>query len=182
MLIGMDELTEQFSQAELSAMRLDGVLFSLRGSYLAVDEPDVLSTRVRIARGDAPPHLLLDRISAAWVWQAVALPPRAAEYCVDMAHRSSKIEPGTWRVRHVKLRPGEIVRTASGGLISPWRTVLHLLRWPPDCSGDELRSVVRRLIALEGMTAGEAQARFDREQAANVRGQFSALLADLLGV
>lgn len=176
----MDANADDFSDAERSAMRLDGELFSVHGCYLPTDEPDVLSTRVRIAREGAPAHFVLDLMSAAWVWEATPLPPAPPQCCIDMAHRSTKIEPGTWQARHVHLKPGDVVRTAAGSLLSPWRTLMHLLRWPPPIGHEQLYETVALLVARERLTPAQAFTRFHEQQAANVRGQFAERFAEWL--
>ena len=159
----------QFSPAERSALRLDGQLHHVFGAFLAADEPDVLETRVLIARGEAPPHFVLDRLSAAWVWDCAPTPPRRASYCVWMERRSSKVSTIEWDVRHTRLDSGSVLETKAGSVLRPWWTLLHLLRWPPSLSDDEFRLTLGALLERCQLSPEEAVDRFDREQPANIR-------------
>lgn len=121
-------LDSSFSSAELSALRLDGETFAIYGCSILCDEPDVLSTRVKLARGDASPRLVVDRLSAAWAWGAVATPPSTPMLCSDLRTRTTKLI-GDAIVRTYRFGDDDIVRTSSGPVLSRWRTLLHVLRF-----------------------------------------------------
>lgn len=122
-------LNREFSDAELSALRLDGDAFAVHGSTLSLDSPDVLSTRVSLARGDAPKRMVVDRLSAAWVWGATEVRPQPAMICADLRERTSK-QLGEWAPHKTyRFVDGDVWATDGGPVLSPWRTLLHVLRF-----------------------------------------------------
>lgn len=121
-------LERSFAPAELSALRLDGDAFSLYRSTLLCDEPDVVSTRVALARGDASARLVIDRLSAAWVWHALAAPPTPPMLCSDIRARTTK-QIGEAVLRTYRFTDDDIIQTSAGPVLSRWRTLLHVLRF-----------------------------------------------------
>lgn len=162
-----------FSAAELSAMRLDGELFLSHGALITADEPDVLSTRVRIARGFAPPQYILADTSAAWVWQATPTPPPEPEFCQRTDSRGTDRMNSFRSKRYLRLRPDDVVGTVHGDVLSPWRTLLGLLRWEPTLSPETVTALLER--ADESFAS--AGARIDREMAINQRGYYQQPLS-----
>lgn len=156
-------------------MRLDGELFSLAGGYLACDEPDVLATRVGLVLASAPSGLrdglfIVDRLSAAWAWGALTVAPEPAELCCDVAARSRTAFRGH-PVHQVRLRSGDVLRTAAGPVLSRWRTIVHLLRWPPTETTAELAQMIGVLLAGCGLTVAEARERLRREHVPSQAGR-----------
>lgn len=158
----------RFSPAEIAAMRLDGVLFEVYGAFLPADQADVVATRVHVARQTAPPQYILDRLSAAWVWGAVETPPEPPEFCQDMTRRGTD-RYNTYRSqRYVRLRDGECVSFTTGSVLSPWRTVLQLLRWTPAVEADTIAA----LLTLERMTPDDVATRVAGTFNSNQHGYF----------
>lgn len=171
---GMDVLT-QFAQTELEAMRLDGVLFRVHGSFVIADEPDTVETRIAIARAAAPRQFILDRLSAAWVWGAIALPPPTPDFCLDMNHRGTDRYNAHRAQRYVRLDDTEVVSAPAGSVLSPWRTTLHLLRWTPGVSPD----CIRNLLGTIDCCPCRAAERIRDERARSQQGQFLRPLLEL---
>lgn len=145
-------LDSSFSSAELSALRLDGDAFSLYRSTLLCDEPDVVSTRVALARGDASARLVIDRLSAAWVWHALAAPPTTPMLCSDIRARTTK-QIGEAVLRTYRFTDDDIVQTSAGPVLSRWRTLLHVIRWDAPAHPD----VVSALAASMGFELPELE-------------------------
>ena len=121
-------LDRSFAPAELSALRLAAAAFSVLGRTLLCDEPDVLSARVTIARGDASTRLVVDRLSAAWAWGAV--------------------------LRTFRFDDVDVVQTSAGPVLSRWRTLLHVLRWDSDEHPEAVQALADSLgFELHDVTA-----------------------------
>ncbi|HLP22880.1 MAG TPA: hypothetical protein VK139_02425 [Microbacteriaceae bacterium] len=146
-----------FSPAELSALRLDGDVFAIFEAHVLADEPDTLAARIRLARGDAPPSYILDGESAAWVWEALPLPPRTPQFCLAMNRRSTDRINRVKAQHYVQLEEQDIVSTESGSVLSPWRTLLHVLRWAPTVPD----ACITLLLSRAGETVHTARARIE---------------------
>lgn len=140
-------LLDNFSPAELSALRLDGEVFRLAEGFVLADEPDLPEVRIRVARGEAPACFILDGKSAAWVWAALESPPRRPELCLAMDKRGSDRFGPVRATRYLRFAPGDVVSTSAGDVLSPWRTLMHVLRW--DDVSDHTVEVLLHRAALD---------------------------------
>lgn len=138
----MDPLFRDYSPAELAALRLDGEVFWIYGAPLPIDEPDTPFNRARTALAYCPPRLVVDRLSAAWCWGAIAHAPVHHQYAVDMASRSTKPIGVSPDLRHLRFRTGEVLRRDGVALTSPERTARDLRALPL------VGSEIERYVAL----------------------------------
>ena len=139
-------------------MRLDGELFTPLGGLCRADEPDTPLLRARIVLTEAPPRLIVERLSAAWVWGALETMPQPHSVCFDIAERSTKIVSSPWRVRNTGFRAGDVWRAPGVAVTTPWRTACDLLRLGDSRESDGAEAVVR-LLELAGMDVASAIAR-----------------------
>lgn len=151
-----------FHATELNAMRLEGDVFDLHGVYIPADSPDVLATRVAIARAGAPLKLILDGRSAAWAWGATNHFPAHPELCSNLFGRTTKRHDGYKPARTVRLNANDVIETDGGTTVSPWRTTVHLLRWQPNTPSDTFR----QLLAIDSLTVADGFAKLAAERRA----------------
>lgn len=144
--------TSDFSEAELSALVLDGALFRVGECYSAVDEVPGPPLRAAALARVLPPHLIAERGTAAWVWGARTDPPPTPEVCVDITQRGRPVGAARIVVREVVITSGETTAFDSPGLpfrvTTPLRTAIDLARW-----GDDFTDADAHCIAAL-MTAG----------------------------
>jgi len=133
--------------AELCAARLDGEL-SVIGSYFSpVDEPDDLRHRAAVLAAMAPPRLIAEQHSAAWVWGVRPWPPPRQQFCAAVGARISMSAAVPHRLREVVIGDEEYVMVEGLRLTTPLRTAIDIARSPGAFEvGD--RDVVAGLMAL----------------------------------
>lgn len=152
--------TEDLPEAELSALRLDGDLFGLGSAYCAIDEIDTPALRGASLARLAGPRLIVERLTAAWVWGAVDRCPERPEFCSSLDARSRPWKPMPIEHREVAIEPDEVQLVAGVSVTTPTRTLLDLARMS---HGDDDRVVaaMRRLVAdglVDGRSASSALA------------------------
>ncbi|MDF2575265.1 MAG: hypothetical protein K0S05_2177 [Agromyces sp.] len=114
--------------AELCAARLDGELFAIDDGWAPVDEPDLPAFRAAVIALRMPRPLVIERMSAAWVHGAVAVPPAVAQFCVPHSARIAPIGDRRATVREVKLDESDVVEFGGIRCTSVVRTGFDLLR------------------------------------------------------
>jgi hypothetical protein len=143
--------TEDLPLPELCAARLDGEVFALARGWVPVDEPDLPSLRARALGGGG--HLIIERLSAAWVLGAVVEVPRVAQFCLPDDARTAVAPEAGRQVREVGIDDDEITVVGGCRCTTPLRTAFDLLR--DHTSGDRPAvDAVRGLV--EGGAVGYA--------------------------
>lgn len=122
--------THDLPIAELCAARLDGELFAIDDGWAPVDEPDLPAFRAAVLALRMPRSLIIERLSAAWVHGALAVPPEQAQFCVPLSSRIAVISDLRATVREVRIDEAEIVSFARVRCTSVVRTGFDLLREP----------------------------------------------------
>lgn len=146
--------------AELCAARLDGELFAIDDGWAAVDEPDLPAFRAAVIALRMPRPLVIERMSAAWVHGALAVPPAVAQFCVPHSARIAPIGDRRATVREVKLDESEVVELGGTRCTSVVRTGFDLLRDADyDAMGGE--GVVAALMAPRPWLGSALGARLD---------------------
>ena len=146
--------------AELCAARLDGELFAIDDGWAPVDEPDLPAFRAAVTALRMPRPLVIERMSAAWVHGAVAVPPAVAQFCVPHNARIAPIGDRRAIVREVKLDESEVVELGGIRCTSVLRTGFDLLR---DADYDALdgEGVIGALMASRPWLGSALGARLD---------------------
>lgn len=144
-------------EAELTAARLDGELFALDECYWPTDTFEEPHVRAASLRAVLPPRLIAERMTAAWIYGAIARPPTPLEVCSDTAARYRSVGLSRCDIREVVIGDGDIVWLDGLAVTSPARTILDIAR----CStafGDTERCVVSRVAAAGGIEIGAVMA------------------------
>ena len=147
MLDGMTRLSpvldgRQLPEAELQAMRLDGQVFPLAGSWCPIDTVETPELRAASVMSGRSPRLVAALRTAAWVWGAAPRAPRMLELCADVRARA-RIRPGAGAVLHeLVLDDGDVVRWPRAAVTSPMRTAIDLARAGAE-DPDAFRSLAR---------------------------------------
>ncbi|THG33034.1 hypothetical protein [Naasia lichenicola] len=82
--------TRDLDIAELSSLRLLGVLRAVGESWVAAGEPLTLETRADVVAATLAPRLIADRWTAAWVWGATRVLQTPYDSCVCREPRRSR--------------------------------------------------------------------------------------------
>lgn len=114
--------------AELCAARLDGELSGIDSYFSPVDEPDDLRHRAAVLAAMAPPKLIAEQHSAAWVWGARTWPPPRQRFCVAVGARISISAAAPHRLREVVIDDTEYVVVEGLRLTTPVRTAIDIAR------------------------------------------------------
>lgn len=148
--------TEQFSEAERSALRLDGECVPVGLTVVPVDVPVGPAVRAASLRAATERYdLVLDLRTAAWVHGAVATLPRPLTLAVDVTRtRGTKIVPPP---REAHFRPDDLIRLGGVRVTTPLKTAFDLLRL--DEHGDEATDrVAAALLRVAGLSPSVAAA------------------------
>jgi len=150
--------TADFSEAELSALVLDGTLYRVGDCFCVIDQLPSPALRAESLALVLPHRLIAERLTAAWVWGALLDAPASHQVCVDI--RSRVRPPGTRRliVREVVISEEETEDFGGIRVTTPLRTTLDLARSPGEF-GDIESSAVAGLLHLGGfdmVTCAEA--------------------------
>jgi hypothetical protein len=155
-------------ETELRAMRLDGQLYPVAGSWRPTDLPETLEARAGAVSLLLRDRLIADRLTAAWILGAADSPPLPLQCCADADDRGAAGLDGL-DIRELRLRGDDVVRVGPLRHTTPLRTAVDLLRgkaW----SGVE-REALRRLLdrcGVEGVGAALEERRFAAHRARGV--------------
>jgi hypothetical protein len=156
--------TLDFSEAELCALILDGVLFRVGEGFSAVDEVPGVELRARSLSAWLPPQLVAERGTAAWVWGARNDPPVVHELCVDISMRARPVGALRLTVREVVIGADEVARFDDGAapvtVTTPVRTAVDIARTSKQFSAGDAECVAMLMVigqfdAQECVTAME---------------------------
>jgi hypothetical protein len=131
--------------AELHALRLDGVLYALAGTWRPADLPETPEARAGAVAAAFRGRLIADRLTAAWVLGAADFPPPILQGCVTAESRGASGTPGV-DVRELQLEEQDLTSVGSLRLTTALRSAADLLRsreW-----NRRREDAVRRLLGL----------------------------------
>jgi len=143
--------TRDFPLAELCAARLDGELFPLDDCFTPIDEPDSALQRARSIGVKWPGRMIAERLTAAWIWGAVDLPPAKHELCVSLGARARASSRFRVTVREVVIDPDELITLGSVRVTNITRTLIDIARFAPEVD-QQLATTMTRLAALGEVT------------------------------
>jgi hypothetical protein len=152
--------TADFSEAELSALVLDGTLYRVGDCYSVIDTLPNPALRAQSLALTLPRRLIVERRSAAWVWGALPDPPASHHVCVDITSRVRP--PGASRliVREVVISNAEAATFGEIRVTTPLRTVIDLARSPGEF--DETDSIaIAALLRVGGLDLSACIAALD---------------------
>ncbi len=127
---------------ELIAAGLDGEVFRVAGAFAPVDEIVNPAHRAHAILDEAPSRYIAEQHSAAWVWGAIAMPPRTHEFCVNIGARVTGSPARRHRVREVVIERREITAFGDARVTTPLRTALDLARFSDRFGADEARATL----------------------------------------
>ena len=153
--------TDDLPLAELCAARIDGELFAIDEGWAPIDEPDLPSLRAAVVALRVSRSLIIERLSAAWVHDAVDSPPRTAQFCVPHGARIAAIADRRVAIREVVIADDEIVVLGGVRCTTPARTAFDLLRETSLPDADSER-IVTRLLSSRPRLEARVRERFDR--------------------
>lgn len=146
-----------FTEAELSALRLDGDGFALGRSVVPTDVPvDAAIRAAALSPAVARYGLVVDGLAAAWVHGAVPALPEPLALAVDVRDgvRTRTIRPAP---REARFEPGDVLVLGGVRVAAPFRAAFDLARLDDRFTGDVVE-VVRALLAVAGLDAPAAAA------------------------
>jgi hypothetical protein len=147
--------TADLPLAELAAAALDGELYPLGDCWCPVDEPVGPEARACAIAGSVPDRVIVERMTAAWVFGAGVLPARH-QVCVDRKDRANLPLSAWYCLREVTGVTGDTVIVAPLRVTTPLRTVLDLCR---DASLTTMEAVpVIRFLLITGQVGADAAA------------------------
>jgi hypothetical protein len=137
-------------EPELHALRLDGVLYVVAGSWRPSDLPETTEARADAVALVLRDRLIADRLTAAWLLAAADRAPLPLQCCAAVDDRGAAGSDGL-DIRELRLEARDVTRVGRVRLTTPLRTATDLLRgagW-----GVSERQAVARLAAICGTDA-----------------------------
>lgn len=149
--------------AELCAARLDGELFAIADCFSPVDLPEQAADRAQAVAQQLSARVIVERLSAAWVFGVMGAPPSEHQFC---SAADARAKPATLRrlnVREVVIEEDEIVTLGGVRVTSPLRTACDLVR-SAIVFDAPLQLIVFRLLALAGASVDDCLSLLDRRR------------------
>lgn len=172
--------TRDLPAAELGGMRLDGEVYALSEGWCAIDELEGPAHRVRAVRGERSERLIAELGTAAWVWGATPILPRAVEFCVDLDARA-RLGLSPWvRVRELVLDPGDRIELGGGAVTSRLRTAVDLARFRDPLPAEDVAAIVE-LARQGGFGLADCSELLNRRRNLPEKRRALNRLAELLG-
>jgi hypothetical protein len=152
--------TADFSEAELSALVLDGSLYRVGDCFSVIDQLPSPALRALSLALVLPRRLIAERMSAAWVWGALLDPPASHQMCVNI--RSRVRPPGARRliVREVVIADDETEEFGDIRVTTPLRTIIDLARSTIEF-GEPESSAIAELMRISGLDVARCAASID---------------------
>lgn len=150
-------------EAELCALRLDGDLFGLGTAYCAIDEIETPALRAASLARLAGVRLIVERMTAAWVWGAAERCPTRPQFCSSLDARYRPWSRLPIEHREVAISADEVRMLDGVGVgvgvrvTSPERTLLDLARMPAEAPG--ITAAMRALVRAAPLGGEHALAR-----------------------
>ncbi|MGM1016347.1 MAG: SAM-dependent methyltransferase [Actinomycetota bacterium] len=117
---------ERLSASELSAARLDGVLFEVGEGYMPADTVEGASARATSLGVFVGPGVALCGPSAAWVHGAGDSPPARHHVQRSVTRRLRLSLPARVRFHEPAVAPNEVLSIAGVAVVEPVRTLVDL--------------------------------------------------------
>ncbi|GAA1754531.1 hypothetical protein GCM10009747_10600 [Agromyces humatus] len=155
--------TDDLPLAELCAARIDGDLFAIDEGWAPIDEPDLPSLRAAVVALRVSRSLIIERLSAAWVYDALDTAPRTAQFCVPHRSRIAAIADRRITIREVVLTDDEVAELGGVSCTTPARTAFDLLRETSLPDADSV-GIVARLLAPRPRLESQIRERLARAQ------------------
>jgi hypothetical protein len=152
-----------FSEAELSAMVLDGAVYRVGDCVSPIDEVPSAALRAAALALVIPARLIAERRTAAWVWGAANDLPARYEVCADIGARTRPPSPHRLVIREVVIDDDEVVDFAGFKVTNPVRTAIDVARIA-ELFGDAEIDLVARLMRTAGFTAASCIAGMERRR------------------
>lgn len=152
-----------FSEAELSAMVLDGAVYRVGDCVSPIDEVPSAALRAAALALVIPARLIAERRTAAWVWGAANDLPARYEVCADIGARTRPPSPHRLVIREVVIDDDEVVDFAGFKVTNPMRTAIDVARIAEPFGDPEL-DLVARLMRTAGFTAVSCIAGMERRR------------------
>jgi hypothetical protein len=152
-----------FSEAELSAMVLDGAVYRVGDCVSPIDEVPSAALRAAALAIVSPARLIAERRTAAWVWGAANDLPARYEVCADIGARTRPPRPHRLVIREVVIDDDEVVDFAGFKVTNPMRTAIDVAR-VTEPFGDPELDLVARLMRTAGFTAASCIAGMERRR------------------
>jgi AbiEi antitoxin C-terminal domain len=149
--------TADLPLAELGGAALDGDLFPLGDGWCPLDEPVGSVTRALAIAGSLPRRVIVERMTAAWIYGAAPEPARY-QLCVDRGKRANVPLSARYTVREVTGVAGDTASVGGLRVTTPVRTLLDLCRDSSLAPGDVV-PVIRHLLELGLVGAADAARR-----------------------
>jgi hypothetical protein len=149
-------------EAELHAAKLDGELYAIDQCFSPIDEIDGWLNRARALSRTVSTRLIAEQHTAAWIYGALARPPRLHQFCTDIAARVRPAALVAITVREVVIEAGDLVIFDGLMVTTPLRTVVDIARHSIDFD-DEL-STVSTLMRIGRFGSAECRTVLDRRR------------------
>lgn len=144
--------------AELHSLKLDGLLVPLDEAFVPVDLPAGPAERARSLAPYCDKRLIVEQLSAAWVWGALASPPLRHELCASLGARSRSVHPPRLVVREVVISEGDWVELGGVRVTTPMRTAIDLARFSESFDA----ALVEQLLVLHGIEVAQLREQLRR--------------------
>ena len=145
------------------AARLDGELFALGDAYCPIDVVETPELRLAAILTGRSPRLIAELGTAAWVWNAVDLPPPRLELCVNLRARARPQATPHANVREVVLGDDDTTTWGGHRVTTPLRTAVDLAR-SREPFGARDRDAVRGLARIGGFQLADCVAQMDERR------------------
>ena len=145
--------------AELQAARLDGELYGVGDCFSPIDIIDGRDQRALALATVVPHRLIVELLSAAWVWGAALSAPARPRLCADITART-RPPIGSAILREVVVDQADVVILGRLRITTPLRTAVDLARLDPEPD----REVIARLFDIGGFGLADCEALIQRRR------------------
>jgi hypothetical protein len=152
-----------FSEAELSAMVLDGDAYRVGECVSPIDEIPSAALRAAALATVIPGRLIAERRTAAWVWGALNDLPARYEVCADIGARTRPPRPHRLLIREVVILDSEVVDFDGLRVTGPVRTATDIARFTHPFTAGEAE-LLARLMSTTGITAAQCATTMDERR------------------
>lgn len=171
-------LTEEaFSIAELSALKLDGEVFTFRTGFHSIAEfPDAA---LRASSLQLPNRVIAERFTASWIYGARQNLTLPVQLCMNIRARTRAPRGRDVTVREVVIENSEVVSIGETLVTSPLRTILDLV-CETNISSEEVAFDIQAIAKLARLSAETCLSALDRRFRVTDRTARRKLLAEIL--
>ncbi|MCU1406028.1 MAG: hypothetical protein JWQ43_2331 [Glaciihabitans sp.] len=152
-----------FSITEMSALVLNGEVYRVGDCVSPIDVIPSPQQRAAALQAVLPPNLIVERLTAGWVWGALfSFPPRY-ELCADAGARTRPLDVERLDIREVVITTADTTDFSGLRVTTPLRTALDIARSRDDFDESHIE-IIARLMRMGGFATRQCAAELNKRK------------------